>query len=123
MRQIEVNLDIDKIYNKHHILKITELIDLSNLKFGYQSDHDLLPTKLAESAKSDHRNNILIKTHPYKTRNKRLPNLPAATHNLYQKSFLYQSLVKYNSLPNSIKQIGKQCSFVRECKKWLINNY
>ena len=69
-------LTTHEIYKTHNLLKLQELIELSNLKFGHQFEQGSLPVKIMESITYDHKNNSLIKTHHYRTRNKRLPNLP-----------------------------------------------
>ena len=109
------------IYKTYSLLKLTDLIDLTNWKFAHQFEQDSLPRKIMKTILYDHKNNSLIKSHSYKTRNKNIPNLPRATHKLYRSSYLYQSLLRYSKLPNNIKQISNHNSFVKACKNHLLN--
>ena len=119
---IDPKLSIHEIYKTHNLLKLHRLIELSNLKFGHQFKQGSLPRKIMESITYDHKNKSLVKTHQYKTWNKKFPNLPQATHKLYRNSFLYQSLLKYSKLPASIKQIDNKDTFIKACKKHLLTS-
>ena len=72
---IDPKCKTSKIYKTYNLLKLKDLIDLSNWKFAHQFEQDTLPKRIRESILYDHRNNSLIKSHPYKTRNKNIPNL------------------------------------------------
>ena len=122
MSLIDPKLNINKIYKSYNLLKLKDLIELSNWKFAHQFRQSTLPKKIMESILYDHRNKCRIKSHPYKTCNKNIPNLPRATHRLYRSSYLYQSLLQYSKLPNNIKQQTTQNAFVKACKNRLLNH-
>ena len=73
---IDLKLNINKIYKSYNLLKLKDLIEPSNWKFAHQFEQGTLPKKISESIQYDHMNKCLIKSHPYKTRNKNIPNLP-----------------------------------------------
>ena len=70
-----------------NILGIEEMIKLENMKFGYKLVHHLLPTRIVEICYEDSKNQSLIKSHKYSTRNKNVPNLPAKMNKQYRRAF------------------------------------
>ena len=44
-----------------------------------------------------------MKTHAYSTHHKSSLNVPKSQSDLYRKSFLYQSIVSYQTVPTSVK--------------------
>ena len=104
---IDPKLPTHEIYKTYNLLKLHGLIELSNLKFGHQFEEGSLPIKIMESITYNHKNKSLIKSHHYKTRNKKLPNLPQTTHKLYRNSSnlimtkVYRNILNY--LPPSNK--------------------
>ena len=121
MSLIDPKLNINKIYKSYNLLKLKDVIELLNWKFAHQFEQGTLPKKIMESIRYDNRNKCLIKSHPYKTRNKNIPNLLRDTHRLYSSRYLYQSLLRYSKLPNNIKQQTTQNAFVKACKNHLLN--
>ena len=116
MSLIDPKLNISKIYKSYNLLKLKDLIELSNWKFAHQFEQGSLPKIITESILYDHRNNSLIKSHQYKMRNKNINNLPQATHKLYRSSFLYQSLLKYTKLPSNIRQLTNHTAFSKPAR-------
>ena len=84
----------------HKILRLDQLIDLENSKFGYKLAHGLLPRRIEEACLYDNNKQSLIKTHKYGTRNKTTPNVPKKMNKQYRASFLNkgsQSLLNKDS--------------------------
>ena len=84
----------------HKILRLDQLIDLENSKFGYKLAHGLLPCKIEEACLYDNNKKSLKKTHKYGTRNKTTPNVPNKMNKQYRASFLNkgsQSLLNKDS--------------------------
>ena len=105
------------------ILRINDMVKLSNLKFGYKFLHNLLPKKVSECCKCDSKNKCLMPKHSYDTRSKQIPNLPTAMNRNYHRSYLVLG-------PRSILNLGVETrlarslqSFTITCKKNMINNY
>ena len=58
---INPRLSINEVYKTHNLLKLQDLIELSNLEFGHRFEQESLPIKIMESIKYDHKKNSLIK--------------------------------------------------------------
>ena len=67
VKLIDPALSLPRIYNKHKILKFTELIHLEEIKFGFKQINKLLPTKLQHIVDHDHCGHTLNKKHAYNT--------------------------------------------------------
>ena len=70
------------------ILTIESMIKLENMKFGYKLINQMLPKKISEICYLDSRQQLLVKSHHYSTRNERAPNLARNMNKLYRESFL-----------------------------------
>ena len=103
------------------ILSIAEIIKLELIKIGHCLTLGTLPVNLSKNLKKDHLSNSLIKEHNYDTRHKRDLYLPKAKVKSYRDSFLYKSILEYNSLSKSLKSVQKMPAFVKLCKKELFN--
>ena len=112
---------------KHHdphknlcILSLTDMIRLENMKFGYKLIHQMLPTKIIETCLSDNKHQPLIKTHPYSTRNKKVPNLPSNMNKQYRDSFLCKGPQSWLALSVETKEKSNLKSFIKKCKNNLL---
>ena len=76
VQTIETSKLLHKIYKKHQLLSVKQLINLHELKFGYKVCFGLLPTSLEKCIKSNHMCETNLKQHQYNTRQKNVPNLP-----------------------------------------------
>ena len=109
-------------FKTHKILTVKCLIQLENLNHGYKLNKELLPIPVADTCKCNSTHQSIMKQHHYTTRNKHLPNLPKAQKRKYRHSFLYQSILNYQELPNIIKhESATYPSFVGRCKKHLLD--
>ena len=117
---IDTNKTLKEIYKEHHILNLTQMIDLENYKVWYKHYHGKLPIKFSKLMREDHKGKPLGKTHDYNTRRKTEINSPLATANRYCKSFLVKGLQAYSQLPTEIKKERTLNSFVHKCKNYLI---
>ena len=112
VKLIDPKKDIDNIYKNHKILKIKEMIELEEVKFGYKLqtivDHDL----------SGH---PLNKKHSYNTRNKKILNCPSAHNHKYRNSFLNKGIVSFSNLSYSLKSANTLSSIVSGFKKTIFD--
>ena len=90
------------------ILSIDEMIRLENMKFGY---------KLVDS-----KDQSLIKSHQYSTRNKSVPNLPRNMNKLYRESFLCKGPQSWLTLSVETKRKYNLKTFTNKCKEILLSN-
>ena len=66
VKLIEPRLDLDAIYNKHRILRIENLIQLEEIKFGFKQINKLLPKKLQNIVDYDSKGVTLLNCMPMK---------------------------------------------------------
>ena len=59
------------------------------------------------------------KQHGYNTQNKNTPNVQAHTTTQFNQSYLCRSIVEYNKLPQTMKDMPAR-SFVRNLKKYYL---
>ena len=111
-----------EIFKKHNILKINELVFLSNCKLVYKKLNNTLPQRLTAAFATDSKNQSLTKTHSYNTHRKNIPNNPKCHHHSYSNSFLVISLQDFQSLPVVIQKCKTFQSFVSTCKKYLYHD-
>ena len=93
------------------------MVKLEQCKLGYKLCHDLLPNALSNNMKRDHRNESIIKTHKYPTRNKTIPNLPNVLGKKYRSSFLFNAIKLYSALDNEIQSSVNLSIFASRCKR------
>ena len=72
------------------MLRLDNLIKIENIKLGYKLEHSQLPKTIQHMLKTDSKEKSLVKTHPYPTRTKNVPNLPRALNKAYHASFLVE---------------------------------
>ena len=104
-------------YHNHGMLNIPDMILLMNLKHGHRVQHSHLPTRILRCSRYDSKNKSLEKLHRYPTQHKNSLNVPRSNCSVYRKSYLYQSIVKYQKLPTSLKEISYEKLFISRCKK------
>ena len=109
-------------YKKEKMLRLEELIQIENMKLGYNLEHSLLPSTIQNMLKSDSKEKSLVKTHSYSTRTKNIPNLPTAQNKAYHASFLVQSTKEYEKLPLEARESKTLSSFIGKIKAKMICN-
>ena len=102
---------VQKIYKKHKILRIKDVLILENCKMAYRLEHELLPENWLRLFNTNQKGNSLRKTHSYNTRNKKLPNLAKAHCKMYNTSYLCSSLRDYQNLNTEIRKANNFQSF------------
>ena len=100
------------------ILLLDQMIQLTLCQLGYKLSHKLLPNPLhkifdASGGKKSHR---------YRTRNKSTPKIQKHRCNLFNKSFLCQSIKHYSQLSESLKSEPNLVRFIKNVKKYLLQN-
>ena len=109
-------------FASYKIPTVFELVRLEQCKLGYKLCKGLLPARLRRVMLSDHNSCSTVKTHPYDTRNKNIPNRPSAKLNQYRSSFLYSSVQNYSDLPIDVRDSANLKIFVKKCKKTILSN-
>ena len=94
------------------IPKIKDSIHLAMCKLGHNISHKHYPTPILD---------LFVKfggekVHRYPTRNKHIPNVQRHYSELYNKSFMCQSIIAYNILPQKLKKEINTTTFIRELK-------
>ena len=109
-------------YKKEKMLILDELIKMENLKLGYKLEHSKLPPTIENMLKFDSKKRTLVKTHPYPTRTKDIPNLPTAHNKSYHASFLVQSIKEYEKLPVELRRSKTLSRFISKAKSKEMEN-
>ena len=113
----------DKLNSKLQILKIKDMLKLANWKFGYKLANRQLPPRIITICSEDSKNQTLLPSHQYNTRNKKTPNLPKSANKLYRESFLCKGPRSILTLELEIQKSINLKAFTTKCKKLLINHY
>ena len=107
-------------FAKYKIPTVFELVRLEQCKLGFKLCKGLLPTGLKKVMMSDHNLQSVIKSHPYSTRTRNIPNRPSAKLTLYRNSFLYSSIQNYSNLSAEVRDSATLSVFVKKCKRVLL---
>jgi hypothetical protein len=105
------NSSAKPLYKRNNILMLPDLIDLETLKLMYRCVNDNLPREIKLLF-----NNTVTDERRYNTRNRNVPIMNRHRTNIYNKSFLCQSIMKWNLLPHEIKTSINMSNF---CKKYI----
>ena len=109
-------------YTKEKMMRLDDLIKIENIKLGYKLEHSQLPTTIQNMLNTDSKEKSLVKTHPYPTRTKNVPNLPRAQNKAYHTSFLVKSIKEYEKLPLELRESKTLSGFIRKAKKRMLDN-
>ena len=123
LRYILPQYHTEELNSKLQILKIKDMIQLANWKFGFKLANKQLPPRIITICNEDSNNKSLLPKHQYNTRNKKTPNLPKVANKLYRESFLYKGPRSILSLKPELQQTKNLKAFSTKCKKQLISNY
>ena len=110
-------------YHNTRILRIREMIELANLKFGYKLQNRLLPIETMKLCWTDSCHSSLLPTHNYNTRNKQIPNLPHKANKTYRDSFLYKGPRSILTLNKDIRDSRNLSTFTMKSKDVLLKKY
>ena len=116
------NLSTELCYSRSKILRVRSLIRLEEFKLGFKMCHNLLPRPLHDCLLTDHCDKTTEKRHSYNTRHKGTPNLPQVKTRKYRNSLLFSTIQSYMHLPLECKESKSIQSFVRNCKKLLLES-
>ena len=116
VKLIDPILNKDKIFRKHKILKLDDMVKVEQCKLGYKLCHGLLPKALANNMVRDHNRYSISKHHKYQTRGKSIPNLPSAKGQNYRSSFLFNAIKLYSELDTELLNSKNLSIFVKHCK-------
>ena len=109
-----------KNFHELGLLRLGELIKLSNCKIMHKHLHGKLPKKISQALSTDSNNKHLGKSHKYMTRNKHTLNLPQTKNHQYHRSFLFNCIKDFDSLPVVTQKIDNLLLFVASCKRLLL---
>ena len=108
-------------YRRLNILRINQLLELENCKFGYKLLHNELPVHIHELSYHDQLGKTLIKGHKYNTRNKKLLNKLLVKNKHYRNCIIYKGTGSLEPLKAETKLKPNLSSFVHACKKAILN--
>ena len=109
-------------YKKEKMMRLDDLIKIENIKLGYKLEHSHLPITIQHMLKTDSKEKSLVKTHPYPTRTKNVPNLPRTMNKAYHTSFLVKSIKEYEKLPLEMRESKTLSGFIRQAKRKMLDN-
>ena len=112
-----------KLYQTLKILRVNELLELENCKFGYKVINNSLPIRIMELTKTDHKGATLIKQHHYSTRQKNCLNKALAKNTKYKKTIIYKGTSTFETLGVETRNKSSLQSFVIACKNELFKHY
>ena len=121
IKVINNNKSTADMYEKHRILKISQLLRLENCKMMYKTKHKLLPVNVINAIETDHHGKPLKKSHRYCTHQKTNLNTPNKVHNNYLKSSLCKCNQEFTSLMLETQNATSMGSFIAGCKKEIMN--
>ena len=111
----------EKIYIKHEILKINEIIKVENCKLMYKLEHNILPGKLPTLFNTDNKGKSLEKNHSYNTRTKNIPKLSKAQSKIYLNSFLNRCVTDYQTVPIALRELTNIKLFSKKLKYLILS--
>ena len=117
VKLIEPTIELPEIYKKYKILKLTEMIQLEEIKHCFKQINKLIPVKLQYIVDHDHHGRTLNKKHAYSTRNKRIPNCPPTHNHKYKNSFLSKGIISYSNLSYKLRSANTYKSVVGGFKR------
>ena len=99
LKLISPKTDHEDLHKNLQILKLTDMIQLELIKFGYKIMKNQQPLPLQKLM--DDRGGK--KSHRYPTRGKSVPNIQKHASEIFNKSFICRSIREFNKMPDSIK--------------------
>ena len=99
LKLISPQTDSKDLYKNLQILKLTDMIQLKLIKFGYKIMKNQQPLPLWELMNARGGK----KFHRYPTRGKSVPNIQKHTSEIFNKSFIHRSMSEFSMLPDSFK--------------------
>ena len=107
-------------YKKLSILRIKELLELENCKFGYKLLHRELPIRIEELSNHDQLGKTLQKKHKYKTRNRQLLNKALAKNKAYRNCIIYKGTSSLETLKSETMSKPNLQNFTQDCKNRIL---
>ena len=107
----------DSLFKKCKIMKLDDMITMSNLELMYKFVQNVLPPGVSSLFSP----NAVI--HQYNTRQRNIPHTNAHSTSIFNTSFLNKAPLLYSALNNQIKNKQSLVSFRRSLKKQFIDSY
>ena len=105
---------IDLCYLQKEANTLQQESTIAKLKYIYKYKNNLLPKALKNLTPQ------CGDSHNYNTRNRSIPSIPKHSYNKLNKSFIVQSTVEWVKLPQNIKNMQSNSSFVNSIKNHLM---
>ena len=113
------NAPTNELFIRNRLLKFSDMIDIELLKFGYMLSRRCLPNPI---------NKIMNKkggqkTHPYPTRNKRIPNVQRHNDQSFNSNYLCKGVILFMNSEKPIKDASSLKRMTIEAKNSYISQY
>ena len=113
------NAPTNELFIRNRLLKFSEMIDIELLKFGYMLSRRCLPNPIDKIMNEKGR----LKTHPYPTRNKRIPNVQRHNDQSFNSSYLCKGVTLFMNSGKPIKDASSLKRMIIEAKNRYMSQY
>ena len=113
------NAPTNELFIRNRLLKFSDIIDIELLKFGYMLSRSCLPNPINKIMN----NKGGQKTHPYPTRNKRIPNIQRHNDQSFNSSYLCKGVTLFMNSGKPIKDASSLKKMTIEAKNRYISQY
>jgi hypothetical protein len=117
MGMVKYNEPISPVFKIMHLLQIGEIYDLPVLKLMYGYMHNDLPLPIIEQFTRN------TEIHGHNTRQILNPHVQMRQSSLAAKSIVHYGPLIWSKLPNEIKSVALKSTFVKKCKKYMLERY
>ena len=109
----------ENLNKKLNILTIKDMVQLTNLKFGYELANNMLPSRIVSMYQEDSKCGSLLPNHQYNTRNRKNSKSTKTANKLYRDSFLFKGPRSILTLDQCTQKSPNLNIFTAKCKKIL----
>ena len=113
------NASTNELFIRNRLLKFSDMIHIELLKFGYMLSKKCLPNPISKIMNKKGGQ----KTHPYPTRNKRIPNIQRHNDQSFNSSYLCKGVALFMNSGKSIKDANSLKRMTIEAKNSYISQY
>ena len=114
---VKYNDPVSPVFKSLHLLQCSDIYDLQVLKLMYAYMQNDLPLPLIEQFTRN------TEIHGHNTRQNRNPHVQMRQTSLAAKSIVHYGPLIWSKLPNEIKNVTLKSTFVRKCKKYMLELY
>ena len=113
------NAPTNKLFIRNRLLKFSDMIDIELLKFGYVLSRRCLPNPIDKIMNEKGG----LKTHPYPTHNKRIPNVQRHNDQSFNSSYLCKGVILFMNSGKPIKDASSLKRMIIEAKNRYMSQY